>query len=459
MAPETSLTNPNSVKQNKGHIKSSRLLLFSFATAFLSRVLDTLGAPSFINLAHFGTIPFAVGVALLTTRTKDRKQIIVCQELLFSLGILLSIELASAIFNDAGLINVILSFLLLAEPFLLLLGLVCIPVSQDGFNEFKEWVFKFIYFNITLSLIQKILVDVGILKATTMSVPADNIQGVFYLSGSGHVVSASVSISFGLYYFLSEKNRPLWMRAGVFFAAFMQLLFADAKQVLLVGLVSWLLLIVINLDDIKATFKYIFSAVIVGIILSWCIENIELFRAFKTWMRPEIYGPQGEATLLKTASYRIILSYFESPLNWLFGLGPGHTVGRLGGWMLEKYSNLLLPLGATIHPASSDAWRAVYSSWIGPASSMFSPLFGWAGIWGDIGLLGIVAYLYVWYIIWRRLCNDTFSKFLIINVFVHGFIFTQMEEPGYMLVIVILIVLPWHEQRMKSANSNLKCIT
>jgi hypothetical protein len=439
------------LQKDKSYIQSSTLLLLAFATVFFPRLLDTLGAPSLVNFFHFFVVPFAFVVALFQTRTTNRNQISISKELLLGLFLLLGVMLASAFLNKAGFINVILNYFLLAEPFMFLLGITCIPMSPKSFERFRGWIVKFSCFHIFLALSQQVLLSVGILKATTLSVAADNIQGVFYLSGSGHVVGASVSVSFGLYYFISAKNSPLWLRFSVIFAAFLQLLFADAKQVLLVCFVSWGILILLKVKDIGKTLQYLIAAILFGCIFWWCVQNIELFRAFKIWIRPEIYGPQGEATLLKSASIRIIISHYTSPWNWLLGLGPGHTVGRLGGWMFPKYWDLLRPLGATIHPASQEVWDAVWSSWLGKASSMFSPLFGWAGIWGNIGFLGLGAYLYLASIVWRRIAIDDFSQFSVLNVIVNGFIFSQMEEPGYMIVVAGLIALQWQQKQITKA--------
>ena len=440
---------------NKQYIlKSSTLLIIAFATVFFPRIMNSIGAPAPINFAHFAVVPFACGVAIFQTRTKNRNQISISQALMSTLVVLLGVMTASALLNSAGAINIILGFFLLAEPFMFLLGIICIPMTQASFKRFRKWIVGFSCFHIFLALTQKLLLDLGIMHVTTMKIPEDNIQGVFYLSGSGHVVGSSVSLSFGLYYLVSNRKSPLWIRILVFFAAFLQLLFADAKQVLLVSLISWLLLILLNVKDIRKTIQYIVIATITAFILVWCIQNLELFRAFNTWIRPEIYGPDGEATLVKTASMRLIVLYFKSPLNWILGLGPGHTVGRLGGWMLPGYANLLSPLGATIHPVSQQVWDAVEASWIGSASSMFSPFFGWVGIWGNIGFLGLATYLSLASIVWRRLCQDNLSKFLMLNVLVHGFIFSQMEEPGYMLFVAALIGLQWQERRINKLSEN-----
>jgi hypothetical protein len=80
---------------------------------------------------------------------------------------------------------------------------------------------------------------------------------------------------------------------------------------------------------------------------------------------------------------------------------------------------------------------------------MFSPLFGWAGIWGDLGLLGLAVYLYLGFVVWRYLCTDNLSQFFLLSIAVFGLIFSQMEEPGYMLSITFMIGLQWHYNRLK----------
>lgn len=429
-------------KKSKGYIKNSTLVLIAFCSAFLSRVLDSAGAPATINFLHFATVPFACGLMLTTTRTKERKQIAISRAIFTGLVFLLGVMLASALLNQAGVINVVLNFLLLGEPFMLLLAIACVPMPSASVEKLLTWLMRFCFIHTLLALVQQYVLHLDRLDGGP-----DNIQGIFYRSGAGHVVGASVGLTFGLYYLLSAKNAPIWLRISIFLATFWHMLLADAKQVLMSFIVAGLLLLLTKFKDITEALKYLISAFVIGFILIWCIQNLEAFSAFNTWIKPEIYGPNGEATLLKTASLRIIPSYYHSPLNVWLGLGPGHTVGRLGGWMLHEYWDLLKPLGATIHPSIYAVWAAVGASWLGDQSSMFSPLFGWAGIWGDLGLLGLGVYLYLGYIVWSRFCFDDFSKLLILSIFVTGLIFSQLEEPSYMLFNAMIIGLRWQKHK------------
>ena len=238
-----------------------------------------------------------------------------------------------------------------------------------------------------------------------------------------------------MYYFLNAKNVPVWIRSTVLLATFWHMNMADAKQAILVFGVSWVLLLITKFKNIGKLLQYLIAAVVLGSAFYWCTQNLPEFRAFNTWIRPEIYGSDGEATLLKSATFRVVPTYYKSFLHPLLGLGPGHTVTRLGGWMLKEYYSLLIPLGGTIHPASRAIWAEVGDSWLGDQSSMFSPLFGWAGIWGDLGFLGLASFIYIWLIVWLKVCVGDISRFFVINIIVFGLIFSQMEEPGYMLYV------------------------
>ena len=435
-------------QKKKGFIPNSTLVLFAFATAFFPRVLQSLGAPAPVNFLHFFTIPFACGVTILTNRSRNRSQLITTQSILIALLFFFFCILVSALINEAGMINSILEFLLLGEPFLLLIAIISIPMSPESFAKFKKFLIGSLFSHLFLVYFQKYILGVEGWTHLPME-PADRIQGVFFFSGAGHVVGGAVSLTFGVYYLMTKTKSPFWLRIAVALSTVWHIVIADAKQVLFAFMVAGILLFFTQLNNIADTLKYLIGGIIVGYLFFWCMQNVEAFSAFNTWVRPELYGPDGEATILKAATFRIVPTHYESTLNWFFGLGPGHTVGRLGGWMLREYASLLEPLGSTIHIASKEVWREVGQSWLGDQSSMFSPLFGWAGIWGDLGFLGLGAYLYLSFLIWRHLCFDDISRFLLLTVSVFGLIYSQMEEPGYMLSVAAIIGLQYQEKLLR----------
>ena len=442
MNPDISL----SIPRRKGFIRSTKLTLLAFCSGFLSRCLSALKFPGVINLVHLFAVPAVCIFVLSTVRTKNAKQISISKSLIVGLFLFLISVFISALINDAGVINAVIGFLLLAEPFMLLLTMISLPLAAERCEWFRMWFVRFCLFHTFLAFVQNYILHFNRLEGLE-----DNIQGIFYRSGAGHVVGASVALTFGVYYFLTAKT-TLSIRIAVAFATFWHMLLADAKQVLLCLLIAGGLFLLTKLKDIREAIKYTAIAMVIIVTLFWCLENVPAFSAFNTWIRPEIYGPDGEATRLKMATFRIVPQYFNSPLNWWFGLGPGHTVGRLGGWMMDVYWDLLSPLGATKSEASGAVWTAIAASWLGDQSSLFSPMFGWAGIWGDYGPVGLGFYLYLSFLVWRNICKDDFSKYCMICVFVFGLIFSQMEEPGYMLFIAYLIGLRWYEGNMEPSD-------
>src|SRR5579883_901351 len=436
--------------EKKVYLTSLTLIIASFITVFFPRILSAAGVPKIINFAHFIVVPFTLFVALSKTPTKDKKQIAITWEIIIACVLLLGVMLASALLNQAGEINVFLDFMILAEGFLMLLAIVCIPFSAASVKKLRFCLLGSALINLVTALLQKPLIDAHVIGVAQYT-PEDAIQGVFYLSGAGNYVSCAVSLAVGLYYFLNAKTVSVWIRGLLLFAAFYQLLLSDSKQVLIAFIASWVLLLFFKYNAVDKAIMYLIVITVCLSAFYWCIENIEAegLEAYKWWFsRTELYGPNGEAVHTKFAAVPMILSYYKSPLNWLFGLGPGHTVGRLGGWFFRDYWSLLGPLGATTHPVSNQVWDFVYSNWLDQESSAFMPLFTWLGIWGDLGFLGLASYLYLGYVVWSRLCLDDFSRFLMLTLFVFGLIFTQMEEPGQTLTVAFMIGLQWHERRL-----------
>ncbi|MGD1875414.1 MAG: hypothetical protein ACFB02_20450 [Mastigocoleus sp.] len=428
---------------------SSNLIIFAFSTVFYARIFCSItGAPSVLIHAHFIAIPLIVYIILTTVPIKDNQQLKLVISFLIGLFIFLIGILISAFINKAGLINAIINFMMLGEPIIFLVAIASIPMSWRSFIKVRTWLIWSFAINFLLAAVQKPLIDSGYLYAQGFN-GTDGCGGVFFVSGAGNYVSASVSMVFATYFLTREKNFPLWIRLTAMFAALWQLLFSDSKQLVFAYFIAWLLLIICNSQNIKNTLKLLIGMICVVLIFLWCVQNVEEFVAFTAWVRPELYEADGEAWYAKFYSVRFILDRYQSPLNWLFGLGPGHTVSRLGAWFLQDYWSLLAPLGATINNIGLESREFVNSFWLTYSSSLFSPLFSWAGIWGDLGFVGLGIYLYLGYLVWRYFALDNSLKITVLCIVVLGFIFTQMEEPGYMLFVSLLLGLAYQKQRLE----------
>ena len=434
--------------KNKAYIKNSSLILLTFCSIFYSRIIATTVRFSLLTHVHFIFVPVMCLFVLNTTRIKDSKQISMCLSFIVGLLVLFGVMLASALWNNAGLINAIFSFMMLGEPFMFLLAMTCIPVTIEVVAKTKKLLYWSVLINFLLAAAQKPLIDSGRLNAGGLD-GTDGCGGVFFVSGAGNYISATVSVIFALYFCTSNKESPLWIKVAVALAALWHLLFSDSKQLVLAYGVAWLLLIIVNSKDIVKTLKLLFGIVFTGFIGMWSATNVDAFKAYTAWARPELYGSDGLAWYAKFYSIRVILDHFQSPLNWFLGLGPGHTVSRLGAWFLRDYDTLLRPLGSTRTVIGQDSMDFVAGFWLTSGSSLFSPIFGWSGIWGDLGLFGLGAYFYLAYLTWRYFCLDDILKLTLLSVFVIGCIFTQMEEPGYMISIAFILGLSWQEKELE----------
>jgi hypothetical protein len=434
-------------KKREGFLRSSTLMLIAFATAFFPRIVESLGLPAIINFLHFAVVPVAVGIVIVSARSQKHKQLEITRLLLIGAFILLTVMTASALLNNAGIINLLINYLILAEPYIFLAGIICIPLSSKALQKIRFWLMVFAASNLVIAIVQYHMMVYGFMVHPVMTLQ-DNVQGVFYLSGAGNYVSAAVSLSFALYFFFKFRHLALWIRVLVLLAAFYQTLLSDSKQVLLTFIAAWLILVLTKVGRLGRLIAYLIGAMAFISIAYWAVMNIDFegFAAYKWWLsRTSLYAPDGEGTQAKMAGINVVLAYSKTPANWLLGLGPGHTIGRLGGWSIREYWNLLEPLGATRHPVSAEGYHVMTTNWLVLESSLFSPMFTWGGIWGDQGFLGLLSYLFLGYVTWKLVCKDDLSRFLVLTIIVFGLILTQMEEPGQMLTIAAIIGLRWHE--------------
>lgn len=428
---------------------NTNFIIFAFCLVFYGRIFITLtSAPAILIHAHFLIVPLVLGIALATATTNNPQQVMLVRSLLWGMLIFLITILVSAIWNRSGFINAVVSFMMLGEPMMFLVTIACIPFSAKSFTRLKSWFMASVAINFLLAAVQKPLIDGGKIDAQGFD-GTDGCGGVFFVSGAGNYVSASVSLAFALYFLANGKDFPLWVRVTTIVAASWQLLFSDSKQLIFAYFLAWIILIIFNFKDVGKTIQLLLGIMVTGLIFFWCVQNLEAFNAFTAWARPDLYGKDGDAWFTKLYSVKAILAEFKSPANWLFGLGPGHTVSRLGAWFMQDYGPILKPLGATSTSIGIRSREFIDSFWLATGSSLFSPVFSWAGIWGDIGLFGLGGYMYLAYVIWQYFGLDNSLKITLLATLVLGFIFTQLEEPGYMLFLSVLLGLGWHERRLK----------
>ncbi len=395
----------------------------------LPRPLTYFGLPFFVNFMHY---PFVLVLYLTTILFHSRTY-----DMFFpGLSILLIAIALIDLLNDAGVINVILDFLLLSEPFMILAlmtGSLWNPASTHNltrvilFLMFLHLIFAYAQFPMTSNL--------------------DDVKGLFIAMGAGHHVGGAVALTAAVYFLITSPPRSVFMRLVFPFILATIVIISDSKQVILVfglslGVMGFLA--AENLVALKTTQAFqlikftIIPAAVILIILPFAVSPADIERVLSN----------GFLGLEHTISvFSMLWSFNESSLNALFGLGPGHTIGRLAE-MLPKYWDMLGGLGGTRRPITNMIVFADYSfRQVTTKTSLFSLRYSFAGIWGDLGVAGIVSYGALWVLVWKRICRDLLSKYFVCNVLIFGAIFSWLEEPGYMGLVAILIGLRWQTVR------------
>jgi len=415
----------NSSTQSNGIIISRLILIVVFFSMF-SRLFSSIGVPAAVNFLHF--IFIALVFFLVLTKLKTSVSV----GLVVGVFLLLAAVLISALVNEAGLINIILDFLLIAEPFMLLIAMTSTRWRQSNVEGFRFWLIVIIVVHVLFAYYQRIV----------FGYTDDDVEGLFINMGAGSHLAGAVALTAAAYILFSFQTRPIWLRVLSAILCVIVVIMSDAKQVIAVFLVSIIIMLFFKISNFKKILQYLlFSTVFIAVII---IAANTIFPGLTVWANiDKLLEGIGQKLLV----FPVVISYYDSGLNWIFGLGPGHTVGRLG-WLTSDYSNYLEQLGITTLPVTDAVWNVQQGNYISNSttgSSMFSLFFSWAGVWGDLGVFGLSVYLLLWLGIWRKICTDDLSKYFLLTILVFGGVFSWMEEPEYMIFMMVLIGLRWQE--------------
>ena len=406
-----------------------RLAILALGLATFSRLVEyVFGLPRAVDWLHF---PLVSGLFALSLRRVDRD----AAPVFVGCIVLLPVFALSGWLNGAGLVNVALGYILLAEPFLLLAIMVNGLPSPRTTKSMGWWLLSFAVIQIPVAIYQWSL---------TPNKP-DLVQGTFRGMGAGHHVMGAITTVAALY-LLSGFAMARWVRWGIAGLLFLLSVLSDSKQVMLTFVIAYVLVRVPNVKTGAAAAALAMRLALLVVLICvaiWAIEKDEYFYKVGFVLR---------ASAGKFAIFSVLASHFDSAAQWVFGLGPGHGVSRLGGWLLERYWSVLEPLGATRTGIATVAWRDAHP--FGLNSSFFAPLFSWAGIFGDVGLAGLGVYAALVGVTYRRFCRDEFSRLLVIAIVIFGFVFEWLEEYNFMLYAAAVIAQRW--QAITSAAAATK---
>ena len=393
--------------------------------AVFSRLFVAWGiAPGFLNFFHFPIAIMAAFVAALSSLTFSA---IVTRRLLIGIAAFGFLSLFSWIASGGEVLRPILSWLLFAEPFLVLYAIVKTAPSAK-----KSMLSKLA---ISLALVQ---VPFALWQAATLGL-ADVVQGTLVGDGAGAHIAGAIALMGVLAIVGLVLSGKILKGREIFFSMLVVLLFAvpvlaDAKQAI-VAFIPSLAILLWTRGKIGVR-TLIVAGFITLIVLAAGYLYLPLSKA--THLDLILAGLGGKVLSFQAISAKMV----ENPLTLLVGLGPGNSVSRTALAAQEGYIRSV-PGGLVdlqLSPVTAEILSTTAASYLFASSSVWSGVSSWLGLFGDLGLLGIGIYAWLLRIIWKSLGQSRSAwahtgKAVLLMGIIMGAVFSWLETPEF--------TLPW----------------
>ncbi|MBI3892477.1 MAG: hypothetical protein HY303_13215 [Candidatus Wallbacteria bacterium] len=410
---------------------SGWLPVLMVSLTFLSRPMSAAGVPSVVNFLHFLVCP---PMLLLLARwdrlPKD------CRRLLGLSGLLFVEIVLSAALNGAGIINVVLLAVMLLEPFLLLAVFSAGIWTEQAISRFERVFFGCFALNLAMALGQWAL----------LGLRNDEVTGLFLEMGAGAHLSGAFAL-LPAAFILARRDRgtkamrvlPMALALGVIKAC-------DSKQVLAAFILGMLLATLGQLGFTRIRPRVILAAILL-------VVSAQIALPVYSPMFRHVFSEDTMLLVLrlKLVGPAIIAREITNPLQYVFGIGPGHGFSRLA-WLAPVYREYLEPLGLTesnvfdkVFFISDNFWLSSHAQ----GSSAFSPLHSYGATLGDLGWCGLALYLATWGLVWRMCADSWIERAVLATALVLGVTFMWLEEPPFILCVTGCLGMGWQRRRRK----------
>ncbi len=378
--------------------------------------------PGFINFIHF---PLVLGTTFVALFYKNTSLSFKLGIGLLNLGI---IVILSWVINGGEWLRPLLAYMLLAEPFLVLYA-----ISKSSQKKMEN-ILKFLAFFVPV-----VQIPIVVYQAIFIGL-ADHVQGTFAGQGAGHHVLGAISLLGVLYMFSYIFYKFDYRKLIIAALLFLIPILSDAKQCIIAFIPAITLMTIYTFKyDIK---KFFF----IGI-----LSSLFLFLAFFYYKPLRLVFNTNlisKGLALKISLTKIVFNkLFKDPVYILIGLGPGNSVSRAAllakkGYIRSLPKNFInLKLSKTtleVLKESGIEWNTetLSSVWTGVASLL--------GVIGDFGILGFLAYMYFFVIIWLSVNKKNFewvTKGALIMALFLGSVFSWLETPEFTLPWTIFVAL------------------
>lgn len=422
------------------------LLIAVFFAAMFSRVFVYMGLPGVLNFAHFPLIIAAAYNAIVRKGPKSK----FTHGLEIGIVLLLGISIISGFVNKASILKSILLWLTFCEPFIFLYAICRTPLTETQKRFLWNIFYGYLVVYVPICFMQYFT---GFFSTRPVG-HGDIIQGTF----TGMEASAHVSGAVALVYILmfmakivlsdDATKRTRWILVSM--PLLVISILTDAKQCIIAFIPACFLLIC-AFSSFPAKKRAIIGAtMLIGIVI---LFNVDLpGKTLEKARQDAIVGYGGTAggldsiLLRKWTGFQIAMEAFDSTsMGWMLGVGPGMGGSRVAFEALTggKAGSAIRKLNLKESPLTKDIWQIDYYS---SRSSLYTGISSWLGIFGDLGLIGLLIYVWLWWQIWHSIgSNEGWKagaiKSTIVMTLVLGALFNWLEEPNYMCFVAFLVGL------------------
>jgi hypothetical protein len=346
--------------------------------ALLSRVVTSAGIlPSMMNFIDFGFV-FVGLAAVLVYRAVGRRWTTTARRLGLAVLVLFAITWLSWALDPSDLARPIVTFMLWAEPFALILILLLDPPNPEG---------RRIVLSI-LGVVIALQVAFGLYQAATIP-DADFVKGTLIGAGAGHHVMAGVTALGGLCLLAWGYGRSLsaGLACTVLASPLLILLpvLADAKQVIFALPAAAAILVLTTSGFVKriVVASPLVAAVAVLVVL------VPAGTTAVSFLQSASEGQSG-----KLSSVRLVTGEMGGSISrWTLGLGPANGVSRAAFMTTDLFLRGESPVSALgLEPAALPVRAQAQALQVAEGTSFNAALSSALGLFSDIGILGVTAY-------------------------------------------------------------------
>lgn len=394
------------------------------------------------SVATFVSIPVAWG-ALAAALLQQKHISRVARVHLICLAALATAVLFAWLVNFSDPLRPILDLALLGQPFALIGAILVDPPSPSQRRVLVATTVGLIGVQVPFVLWQVLLFGRG-----------DPVQGTLYSTGAGaHVVGGIAAL--GALWLLSGGRSMVSPGRAVLGASLLAIPFlSDAKQVIFalpvaIALAGWR----------GGKVKFLLRAAVVGVSVFVLATQPALNHGYA--IRDIKEARSGGGGKIETAR-SVWAESTTDPATFIFGKGPAETVSRAAFMTTSAYQkrgSALRNLG--LQPAET----ALALQSTRPQGSFEAPISSMIGVFGDLGLVGAASYgallLTLFFALQRSSSSISRAAQSGLGLFfVLGFVAAWWEEPGFTVVVALLVGLalctdgtrPSNRQRLVSTG-------